>query len=204
MDLYAILNLAPGASPAEIKAVYHRALLAAHPDKNNAAQSAPEIAAIKDAYRVLSLPALCAKAKAHQDPRSAQVISLADFAEQGADLVGDLAQPSFSACRLPIIRLLAVCHKPLSPPPFNGQFSSGFSTPYVFRALLGLLIHTLLYSPSAAEAATAAPAALLTSHALYLTAYTCPYNGYHEMGPVPRHHTVLKLVRVFSLSSVTQ
>jgi diphthamide biosynthesis protein 4 len=84
MDLYAVLNLAPGASPAEIKA-YHRALLAAHPDKNNASQPTPDIATIKDAYRVLSSPVLRAKAKAHQDPCPAQVISLADFAEQGAD-----------------------------------------------------------------------------------------------------------------------
>jgi curved DNA-binding protein CbpA len=65
MDL---LKLAPGTSPAKIKAAYHHALLAAHPDKNNAAQSAPDIATIKDAYRVLSLPTLCAKAKADQDP----------------------------------------------------------------------------------------------------------------------------------------
>ncbi|KAJ7857710.1 hypothetical protein B0H14DRAFT_2750973 [Mycena olivaceomarginata] len=85
MDLYAVLNLAPGASPTEIKAAYHHALLATHPDKNNTAQSAPDIAAIKDAYRVLSSPTLRAKAKAHQDPRPAQVISLADFDEQGAD-----------------------------------------------------------------------------------------------------------------------
>ncbi|KAJ7712651.1 hypothetical protein B0H14DRAFT_3018152, partial [Mycena olivaceomarginata] len=73
------------ASPAEIKAAYHRALLAAHPDKSDASQPTPDIAAIKDAYRVLSSPALRAKAKAHQDPRPAQVISLADFDEQGAD-----------------------------------------------------------------------------------------------------------------------
>ncbi|KAJ7873826.1 hypothetical protein B0H14DRAFT_2718968, partial [Mycena olivaceomarginata] len=76
MDLYAILDLAPGTSPAEIKAAYHCALLAAHPDKNNAAQPTPDIAAIKDTYCVLSSPALRAKAK---------VISLADFDEQGAD-----------------------------------------------------------------------------------------------------------------------
>ncbi|KAJ7741494.1 hypothetical protein B0H14DRAFT_2989362 [Mycena olivaceomarginata] len=89
MDLYAVLNLAPGASSAEIKAAYHRALLAAHPDKNNASHSTPDIAAIKDAYRVLSSPALHAKAKADHDqlkrPRPAQVISLADFDEHGAD-----------------------------------------------------------------------------------------------------------------------
>jgi diphthamide biosynthesis protein 4 len=60
-------------------------LLAAHPNKNNASQPTPDIAAIKDAYRVLSSPALRPKAKAHQDPRLAQVISLVDFAEQGAD-----------------------------------------------------------------------------------------------------------------------
>ncbi|KAJ7350508.1 hypothetical protein DFH08DRAFT_695757 [Mycena albidolilacea] len=87
MDLYAVLNLAPGASPAKIKAAYHRALLVAHPDKNNASQPTPDIAAIKDAYRVLSSPALCAKADQDQlrCPRPAQVILLADFDEQGAD-----------------------------------------------------------------------------------------------------------------------
>ncbi|KAJ7741490.1 hypothetical protein B0H14DRAFT_2989339 [Mycena olivaceomarginata] len=89
MDLYAVLDLAPGASPAELKAAYHRALLAAHPDKNNASRSTADIAAIKDAYRVLSSPVLRAKAKADQDPlkrpRPAQVISLAEFDEQGDD-----------------------------------------------------------------------------------------------------------------------
>jgi diphthamide biosynthesis protein 4 len=89
MDLYAVLNLAPGASPAEIKAAYHRALLAAHPDKNNASQSTPDIAAIKDTYRVFSSPALRTKAKADQDPLRrllpAQIISLVDFDEHGAD-----------------------------------------------------------------------------------------------------------------------
>ncbi|KAJ7347104.1 hypothetical protein DFH08DRAFT_961478 [Mycena albidolilacea] len=89
IDLYTVLNLAPGVSPAEIKAAYHRALLAAHPDKNNTAQSAPDIAAIKDTYRILSSPTLRAKSKADQDPlkslRPVQVISLADFDEQGAN-----------------------------------------------------------------------------------------------------------------------
>ncbi|KAJ7797492.1 hypothetical protein B0H14DRAFT_3493639 [Mycena olivaceomarginata] len=61
MDLYAVLNLAPGALPLR--------LLAAHPDKNNTSQPTPDIAAIKDTYRVLSSPALRPKAKAHQDPR---------------------------------------------------------------------------------------------------------------------------------------
>ncbi|KAJ7310689.1 hypothetical protein DFH08DRAFT_1046459 [Mycena albidolilacea] len=89
MDLYIVLNLAPGASPTEIKAAYHHALLTSHPVKNNASQPTPGIAAIKDAYRVLSSPALCAKAKTDHDqlkrPCPAQVISLADFDEHGAD-----------------------------------------------------------------------------------------------------------------------
>ncbi|KAJ7825833.1 hypothetical protein B0H14DRAFT_3725803 [Mycena olivaceomarginata] len=55
------------------------------PRQSNASQPTPDIAAIKDAYRVLFSPALRAKAKAHQDPRPAQVISLADFDEQGAN-----------------------------------------------------------------------------------------------------------------------
>jgi hypothetical protein len=46
------------------------------------------------------------------------------------DLLPSLAQPSFSACRLPVMLLLVVCYKPLSPPPFNGRFSSDLSTPY--------------------------------------------------------------------------
>jgi diphthamide biosynthesis protein 4 len=64
MDLYAVLNLAPGASPAEIKAAYHRILLTTHPDKNNTSHSTPDIAAIKDTYCVISSPTLHAKAKA--------------------------------------------------------------------------------------------------------------------------------------------
>ncbi|KAJ7270015.1 DnaJ domain-containing protein [Mycena haematopus] len=86
MDCYAVLEVAPDASPADIKAAYHRALLKAHPDKNKS-QSANTIAAIKDAYRVLSDPIL--RQTADQDhlkrPRPAQLISLADFDEAADD-----------------------------------------------------------------------------------------------------------------------
>ncbi|KAF7351130.1 hypothetical protein MSAN_01675500 [Mycena sanguinolenta] len=84
MDCYAILDVQPGADAKDIKAAYHRALLAAHPDKNNASRH--DIAAIKDAYRVLSNPTL--RAKADQElkrPRPAQVISLTDFDEVDED-----------------------------------------------------------------------------------------------------------------------
>ncbi|KAJ7735595.1 DnaJ-domain-containing protein, partial [Mycena olivaceomarginata] len=84
MDLYAVLDLAPRRPTTS-------ALLAAHPDKNNTSQPTPDIAAIKDAYRILSSPALRAKAMAKADhdqlkrPRPGEVISLADFDEHGAD-----------------------------------------------------------------------------------------------------------------------
>ncbi|KAF8210087.1 hypothetical protein K438DRAFT_139707 [Mycena galopus ATCC 62051] len=86
LDCYQLLDVHPGASQADIKAAYHRALLAAHPDKN-AAPTNPDIAAIKDAYRVLSSPALRAKAEQEhlKRPRPAQVISLADFDEASED-----------------------------------------------------------------------------------------------------------------------
>ncbi|KAF7362244.1 hypothetical protein MVEN_00570600 [Mycena venus] len=83
VDHYAVLSLTQAASSADIKAAYHRALLAAHPDKNPDAPNA-DIASIQEAYRVLSSPALRAKTDAERrakGPRPAQVISLADFDE---------------------------------------------------------------------------------------------------------------------------
>ncbi|KAJ6560302.1 hypothetical protein B0H19DRAFT_1210357 [Mycena capillaripes] len=85
VDYYAVLSVAPGASAADIKAAYHRALLAAHPDKNPASsKSNPDIAAIQDAYRVLSSTPLRAQhdlTRTPAGPRPAQVISLAEFDE---------------------------------------------------------------------------------------------------------------------------
>ncbi|KAJ6589853.1 DnaJ-domain-containing protein, partial [Mycena vulgaris] len=81
-DYYAILAVAPNSSPADIKSAYHRALLRAHPDKNPASATAPAIAAIQEAYRVLSTPRLRAQHdSAPTGPRPAQVISLEDFVE---------------------------------------------------------------------------------------------------------------------------
>ncbi|KAJ7935079.1 DnaJ-domain-containing protein [Mycena leptocephala] len=86
VDYYAVLSVAPGASPADIKAAYHRALLAVHPDKNPGSPN-PDIAAIQEAYRVLSSPSLRAQHAQHTPagPRPAQVISLADFDEEQDD-----------------------------------------------------------------------------------------------------------------------
>ncbi|KAJ7682178.1 DnaJ domain-containing protein [Mycena polygramma] len=86
VDYYAVLSVPPGASAAEIKAAYHRALLAAHPDKNLSSKpkNNPEIADIQDAYRVLSSPPLRAEydlKRTPTGPRPAQVISLEEFEE---------------------------------------------------------------------------------------------------------------------------
>ncbi|EIW87191.1 hypothetical protein CONPUDRAFT_40005, partial [Coniophora puteana RWD-64-598 SS2] len=78
-DLYALLRVPPSATPVELKAAYHRELLASHPDKrrqpfspspspspslhtpNSSAGSTPpedvDIARLKDAYATLSHPA---------------------------------------------------------------------------------------------------------------------------------------------------
>ncbi|KAF7298009.1 hypothetical protein HMN09_01021900 [Mycena chlorophos] len=77
MDPYVLLDVRTDATQAEIKAAYHRALLAAHPDKN--ITSTIDIAALKEAYRVLSSPELLKNAKT--GPRPAQIVSLSDFTE---------------------------------------------------------------------------------------------------------------------------
>ncbi|KAJ7772111.1 hypothetical protein DFH07DRAFT_216451 [Mycena maculata] len=83
MDPYTLLALPVDASPVEIKAAYHRALLAAHPDKR--ADSTADIAAIQEAYRVLCTPHLRARIQhtrnSQTGPRPAQVISLTEFDE---------------------------------------------------------------------------------------------------------------------------
>ncbi|KAJ6486439.1 hypothetical protein C8R47DRAFT_979490 [Mycena vitilis] len=86
VDYYVVLGVPAGASAAEIKAAYHRALLSAHPDKNLSSKpkSNPEIANIQDAYRVLSSPPLRAEhdlKRTPTGPRPAQVISLEEFEE---------------------------------------------------------------------------------------------------------------------------
>ncbi|KAJ7188681.1 hypothetical protein C8R46DRAFT_27959 [Mycena filopes] len=84
MDYYTLLAVDPTADPAHIKAAYHRALLAAHPDKNPHTKT--DIHAIQQAYRVLSDAARRAqhdndRKRTPAGPRPAQVISLADFDE---------------------------------------------------------------------------------------------------------------------------
>ncbi|KAJ7502980.1 hypothetical protein B0H11DRAFT_1987245 [Mycena galericulata] len=84
LDPYALLAVPVDASPAEIKAAYHRVLREAHPDKR--AGSTADIAAIQEAYRVLSTPDLRAKHDGGRSnlpagPRPAQLISLAEFDE---------------------------------------------------------------------------------------------------------------------------
>ncbi|KAJ7018335.1 DnaJ domain-containing protein [Mycena alexandri] len=84
-DYYKLLAVHRSASPKDIKAAYHRALLAAHPDKNPDAKS-KDIHAIQQAYRVLSDPARRAQHDTDRQrmpagPRPAQVISLAEFDE---------------------------------------------------------------------------------------------------------------------------
>ncbi|THH20179.1 hypothetical protein EW146_g1122 [Bondarzewia mesenterica] len=103
-DYYTLLSIPPTASPADIKAAYHHALLILHPDRNkkalllsspisptNSSSTAIDIGRIKDAYQTLSTPKLRVEydAALHLSrngegkggPRPAQVISLEDFAE---------------------------------------------------------------------------------------------------------------------------
>ncbi|KAK7057564.1 DnaJ domain-containing protein [Favolaschia claudopus] len=88
MNPYSLLNVDSGASSADIKTAYHRALLTAHPDKNPQS-SQTDVAAIKEAYRILSTPSLRAKSdqehSKRKGPRPAQVISLTEFDEVEGD-----------------------------------------------------------------------------------------------------------------------
>ncbi|KAJ3750987.1 DnaJ domain-containing protein [Lentinula detonsa] len=92
VDFYKVLALARTASAEEIKIAYHRALIAHHPDKNTSRQVTIHIATIKEAYEVLSSPALRAMydGKLQQKtgafgPRPAQSVSLEDFEEDPID-----------------------------------------------------------------------------------------------------------------------
>lgn len=53
MDSYAVLGLAPGASPAEIKRAYRRLAMAWHPDRNRAPEATDRFKAIRAAYDAL-------------------------------------------------------------------------------------------------------------------------------------------------------
>ncbi|EIN14237.1 DnaJ-domain-containing protein [Punctularia strigosozonata HHB-11173 SS5] len=89
---YATLGVSPRADAREIKSGYHRALLLVHPDKHSqgdASDAGPRIAAIQEAFRILSTESLRKQYDAslqvpHQFhvPRPAQIVSLEDFDEQ--------------------------------------------------------------------------------------------------------------------------
>ena len=90
-DYYAILSLSPDATAADIKAAYHRLLLASHPDKHVSSPSfdAIDIGLLKEAFNTLHDPELRKMYDALRNndgkklgPRPAQVISLEEFDEE--------------------------------------------------------------------------------------------------------------------------
>ncbi|KII93245.1 hypothetical protein PLICRDRAFT_102082, partial [Plicaturopsis crispa FD-325 SS-3] len=97
---YRLLDVSPGATSAEIKAAYHRALLRFHPDKRSprtqASPNDPDVTRLKDAYTTLASSELRAAydaqlrrdAHAAAGPRPAQVISLEEFDEE--ESAGDM------------------------------------------------------------------------------------------------------------------
>ncbi|KAI1793079.1 hypothetical protein LXA43DRAFT_942897 [Ganoderma leucocontextum] len=87
-DYYAILSIPPSATPAEIKAAYHRLLLASHPDKRASGKAGIDIGLLKDAFSTLYTPELRVQydrlrlsSGKQLGPRPAQVISLEEFDE---------------------------------------------------------------------------------------------------------------------------
>ncbi len=89
-DYYAILSISPSSTPAEIKAAYHRLLLASHPDKcvSEHGEDSIDIGLLKDAFRTLYTPELRVQydkvrlsSGKRLGPRPAQVISLEEFDE---------------------------------------------------------------------------------------------------------------------------
>ncbi|KAJ3753931.1 DnaJ domain-containing protein [Lentinula raphanica] len=92
IDFYKVLAVARTASNEEIKSAYHSALIKHHPDKNTTKQVAIHITTIKEAYEVLSTPALRAlydkkllQTTATAGWRPAQSVSLEDFEEDPMD-----------------------------------------------------------------------------------------------------------------------
>ncbi|KAH9897714.1 hypothetical protein C8Q73DRAFT_663629 [Cubamyces lactineus] len=93
-DYYELLSVSPSASPADIKAAYHRALLASHPDKRDHANGLSkfvdiDIGLLKQAFNTLYTPSLRKEYDARRSasgslrgPRPAQVISLEEFEER--------------------------------------------------------------------------------------------------------------------------
>ncbi|KAI0778822.1 hypothetical protein BD413DRAFT_705714, partial [Trametes elegans] len=93
-DYYDLLAVSTSASAADVKAAYHRALLASHPDKHGATlRGDVDIGLLKQAFHTLYTPALRkeydaarASARSAGGPRPAQVVSLEEFAEtEGAE-----------------------------------------------------------------------------------------------------------------------
>lgn len=60
-DPYRVLGIEPDASPDEIKAAYRRKSSQLHPDRNPDPEAGAQMAAINDAYRILSDPELRAR-----------------------------------------------------------------------------------------------------------------------------------------------
>ncbi|RPD64804.1 hypothetical protein L227DRAFT_494366 [Lentinus tigrinus ALCF2SS1-6] len=90
-DYYAILSLSQDATSAEVKAAYHRVLLASHPDKQALGPLVDgiDIGLLKDAFNTLHNPQLRKIYDASRTsddkklgPRPAQVISLEEFDEE--------------------------------------------------------------------------------------------------------------------------
>ncbi|KAI0368894.1 hypothetical protein BV20DRAFT_1036817 [Pilatotrama ljubarskyi] len=84
-----LLSVSPSASAVQIKAAYHRALLASHPDKRDTpGPDTPDIGLLKHAFNTLYTPslrkeydALRAASGKSAGPRPAQVVSLEEFEE---------------------------------------------------------------------------------------------------------------------------
>lgn len=83
---YAILNVLPTASAAEIKAAYRRRAMEAHPDRNNSLNATKEFQLLNEAYSVLSDPS----ARAQYDTISVKI--------KGRDATAPKAPPEPIAC----------------------------------------------------------------------------------------------------------
>jgi len=94
---YELLQVSRTASPAEIKASYHRLLLSHHPDKSDASKENPtrtdiDIGSLKEAFTTLFSPEsrmrYDSELSSHPDPsssrsRPAHIVSLEDFEDLG-------------------------------------------------------------------------------------------------------------------------
>ncbi|KAI0652547.1 hypothetical protein C8Q79DRAFT_997565 [Trametes meyenii] len=86
-DYYGLLAIPYSASSADVKAAYHRALLAYHPDKHASRNHSVDIGLLKQAFSTLYDPHLRKNYDSLRTsvriggPRPAQVVSLEDFEE---------------------------------------------------------------------------------------------------------------------------